>query len=340
MLTSSAIRHGHGAQGGILKTHFSGLVIGILSATLLSGCTGTTNVSCEGLEPQKLEDALSSQESFLSWQEENPISSAWLGEGFVSDEVRTSVLNNKECFDWSFVSQLEKRGLPSALENQPRSGFPPLDFSIAANVRQPNTKDLKRALSFFDFVEEDGDSYDYSLEWSSTQRMSSVLSDAALESNRERDRVSFNFYTPSISVDMNGEVTWMSTVIGFTAADEFNKALCNGVMFEVLERSFFIAGRNNCEGTDYLGEEYDLDIFNYDQFEPTTRHLVTLLASNPFKVKVVDIEGTLHEFTFNNDGEYLSNPKCDGSSYCALSAQDLFTIALDAEEAIAQGLGY
>lgn len=200
--------------------------------------------------------------------------------------------------------------------------------------------DLLRALTFFSPEEANGGDIDYEYVWSGTQRGAAGLARSAKASNRDRDFLSLAIYSPDLTVDMDGTVTF-TMIFKLNSHEDRVKALCNGLVVEVAEHYFIIPPFESCSSGEYLYSDYDM--MPYGIYSEVDWNKIALMATNPFVIRAVDIDGVEHVFDFDEKSTLESEPGCDGSSSitkCSLSAQDILTLALQARQAVEDGLGY
>jgi hypothetical protein len=198
-------------------------------------------------------------------------------------------------------------------------------------------KALLQSLTFFVVEEGDGSPLDYSYNWEDFQSRS-VLSRAAIESNRERDKVELGIFAPTVMVWMDG-TTSIILQLKFDSPQDL-KATCNGAVIEVDGFAYKVQSQKSCEDppgkSDYL--PWIIDSENTHEMR-----LLGHLGSMPFTIRLLDTDGLEHLFDFNSPSIIDSQPECAESiDLCKyrLSAQDLIRVAVQASKAVEAGLGY
>jgi hypothetical protein len=199
---------------------------------------------------------------------------------------------------------------------------------------------LLGALEYFEVEEGDGESHDYTYDWGTFQNRSGVLSRLAMESNRDRDKVTLGIISPWVSVDMDGK-TSIVLLLSFESPLDL-KATCNGAVFEVDGFAYKVQGEWSLPCSEPQGKgdwlTWIVDSENVDEMR-----LLGHLGTEPFVVRLLDTEGNEHNFDFNQESTFELKPDCIGnpdSWSCALATQDQIKIALQASKAVELGLGY
>lgn len=201
---------------------------------------------------------------------------------------------------------------------------------------KPFTSNLEKLQKSYDFYEVNeasaGGDLDYSLDWAGQFNSVGTLSDEGHASNRERDKVNLAFNGPDIDVNLDGSTSFFVFMTINSKGAEVT-AFCNGILFEVAGEAFKIPGEEDC--FDNRMDEFSFDSFGFffgESYAGTAGNdkvmrMFKLLAQNSFTVKVVDVDGKEHIFTFDKSREFPS-------------PQDYFRIAFEAELAVKAGLGY
>lgn len=219
--------------------------------------------------------------------------------------------------------------IPSALSLEPVT-------SLSSITEEP--EQLKASLEVFKFEERDGSSLDYSLTFAGRNRAVSFQSEAAKQSDRDRDNVRLTLWHPNLSVRMDGSVT-LTFFVDFqkmAGMKQRDRAICQGMLFEVQNEAIYlgeqyqqgIGGLRNplpvastCElplERDYESRFLIAELDGSPDRQAIHR-LLRLISEYPFTVKVLDLAGTEHVFVSDEPVE--------------------FQAAFEAEKAILKGLG-
>lgn len=230
--------------------------------------------------------------------------------------------------------------IPSELSREPVASLPPVT---------EDPEQLEAALELFKFEERDGEFLDYILRFEPPVRAGlfravDLQSEAAKQSDRDRDNVRLRLYHPDVWVMMDGSVTlsfsiWFEKMAGMERRD---RALCQGLLFEVGNEAIYLkeelqpppkvdfsqeariaeAPASTCELP--LERDYEARFFRAGLDGETDRQdihrLLRLIAEYPFTVKVLDLAGTEHVFVSDEPVK--------------------FQAAFEAEKAILNGLGF
>lgn len=230
--------------------------------------------------------------------------------------------------------------IPSELSREPVTSLSPVT---------DDPEQLEAALELFKFEERDGEFLDYILRFEPSVRAGlfravDLQSEAAKQSDRDRDNVRLRLYHPDVLVWMDGSVT-LSFSIRFekmAGMERRDRAICQGLLFEVGNEAIYIneelqpppdvdrsqgfriaeARPSTCELP--LERDYESRFFSAgldgDKDRQDIHRLLRLITEYPFTVKVLDLAGTEHVFVSDEPVE--------------------FQAAFEAEKAILNGLGF
>jgi hypothetical protein len=209
-------------------------------------------------------------------------------------------------------------------------------LGVMPNPLSESEEQLKASFNKYEVDEAPaGSDVDYYLNWGDLISKDLRLSDASLEADRDRDKVSLYFDAISLTAFLDGRVELRITMVLVAKAGPIT-AFCNGILIEVANEAFKLPSKSpSClyDETD----QYDFDLAQFiltpisaNQSDGSAEELrmFHLMSQNTFRVKVVDVDGNEHVFTFDSD-QYVNN-----------DFQYFLKTALEAEKAIQSGLGY
>lgn len=217
----------------------------------------------------------------------------------------------------------------------PKSSLP-TDLNVQPEPVTDDLETLEAAYKKFTVEEYSGEgSTDYRLENnSSAKSFTGKLSDFARESNRERDRVWLTGHTSSITVEMDGE-TYFRFYMFLKSANDDVYGMCNGILVEVAGEAIELYGGGTCEETEFGFDSHGFTIYQPGKayIENDLRRAFMLMSQNPFVVKIVDLDGVEHIFTFEA-------PETLEESSRNRAAQSVIATAFQAEKYVELGFGY
>ena len=197
-------------------------------------------------------------------------------------------------------------------------------------------KQLKASFNKYEVDEAPpGSDVDYYLNWGDQISRDLRLSDTSLEADRDRDKVSLDFDAISLTAFLDGRVELRITMVLVAEAGPIT-AFCNGILIEVANEAFKLPSKSpSClydetDQYDFDLEQFILTPISVNQSDGSAEELrmFQLMSQNTFRVKVIDVDGNEHVFTFDSD-RYVNN-----------NFQYFLKTALEAEKAIQSGLGY
>jgi hypothetical protein len=208
-------------------------------------------------------------------------------------------------------------------------------LGVMPNPLSESEEQLKASFNKYEVDEAPaGSDVDYYLNWGDLISKDLRLSDASLEADRNRDKVSLQFDAISLTAFLDGRVKLRITMVLVAEAGPVT-AFCNGILIEVANEAFKLPSKSpSCLYDDTDQYDFDLAQFNLTPISAnqsdgsaTELRMFQLMSQNTFRVKVIDVDGNEHVFTFDID-QYDND------------VQYFLKTALEAEKAIQSGLGY
>ena len=219
------------------------------------------------------------------------------------------------------------------------SQFPQGVFSIEPGYIDFDSDSLQRALTYFDPQEDrDGTSLDYTYvfngyEWLEKESRNSQ------ESNRDRDKtILYLWKSPEVKVFTSGR-TQLQLNFRFYTPEGITQGFCRGMIIEVAGRSITLPPLIPCDSPNPLQDRNIHEYYFWDVDNQRDNHILRILATNSFVIRLMDENGIEHVFDFELASSIAANQDCDGWS-CRLTAHDLFTLGLQTNRAIELGMGY
>lgn len=206
----------------------------------------------------------------------------------------------------------------------------PFELGIQPEGFSDDLEVLESAYLEYDIEEGDGDVRDYELR---SDERGGTLSDAAHASRRDRDKVNLVFRKPDLLVMMDGSV-FATVLISLSSEAGDIQALCNGLLVEVAGEAFLLGSGVKCTNQEaFTGFETAAFTLS-DRSNSEVFRAFQLMAQNPFLVRVIDLEGTEHSFTFRDPDEI------EPARLRESRPQIFLTRAFEAKKYVELGYGY